>query len=81
MSASHSCKIAVALTNVLEVLFAIILMQLIANTLCNTSDEFEGGAAQCPVLIVLCFCTKLKQQMELSLLSSLAVPLTTLKQV
>ena len=42
MATARTCGIAVALSNALEVLFAVIMMQLIANTLCNAPDEFEG---------------------------------------
>ncbi|KAK7091564.1 hypothetical protein V1264_009229 [Littorina saxatilis] len=42
MTAPRRSSIAAAASNALEVFFAIFLMQLIANTLCNTSDEFEG---------------------------------------
>ena len=42
MAAAKAHNIAATFSSALEVLFAVILMQLIANTLCNAPDEFEG---------------------------------------
>ncbi|XP_076437793.1 uncharacterized protein LOC143276980 [Babylonia areolata] len=42
MATLGASRITATVCNGLEVLFTILLIQLIANTLCNTSDEFEG---------------------------------------